>query len=256
MLLVGLATALVSGVTASRFTGTVLAPAGDEPHYLVIAQSLWRDGDFRIENNHQRGDYREYFPRELDPHYLTRGSDGEIYSIHPVGLPILLAPIYAAGGYQLVVLTLMAMAAAAAALMWRWVAVTLGAPGAATFAWAAVALSAPFLFNPFTAYPEIAAALAVMVALTAHTPLVAGLPWLSTAYAPMSAVLLASRCGTDPRPRRAGGRPASARRALRRLAAGVVRVLHAFGVPCAAGAAWGDGPDSPWNSAFGAPGPC
>ena len=73
----------------------MLFPAGDEPHYLVIAQSLWRDGDFKIENNHQRGDYREYFSRDLDPHYLTRGADGEIYSIHPVGLPMLLAPVYA-----------------------------------------------------------------------------------------------------------------------------------------------------------------
>jgi len=193
--MIGLATAVVSGGAALRLTGTVLFPAGDEPHYLVIAQSLWRDGDFKIENNHQRGDYREYFPRELDPHYLTRGADGEIYSIHPVGLPIALAPVYAAGGYPAVLLALIAMASMAAALSWRWVVEVLNAPGAATFAWAAIACSAPFLFNTFTVYPEIAAALAVMVAMTTTNPLVAGvacgvLPWLSTKYAPMSAVLL------------------------------------------------------------------
>src|SRR5690606_29799035 len=136
--------------------------AGDEPHYLVIAQSLWRDGDFKIENNHQRGDYREYFPRDLDPHYLTRGADGEIYSIHPVGLPIVLAPVYALGGYRAVLLALIAMAAAAAGLMWRWVATATGSRGAATFAWAVIVGSAPFLFNSFTVYPEIAAGLAVM----------------------------------------------------------------------------------------------
>ncbi|WP_410960367.1 hypothetical protein, partial [Salmonella sp. SAL4431] len=50
-------TLLVSGAAAARLTGTVLFPAGDEPHYLVIAQSLWRDGDLKIENNHQRLDY-------------------------------------------------------------------------------------------------------------------------------------------------------------------------------------------------------
>jgi hypothetical protein len=193
--MIGLATAVVSGSAAGRLTGTLLFPAGDEPHYLVIAQSLWRDGDFKIENNHQRGDYREYFNRDLDPHYLTRGADGEIYSIHPVGLPMLLAPVYALGGYRAVVLVLIAMASVAAALMWRWVAGVLNAPGAATFAWAAVACSTPFLFNSFTVYPEIAAALAVMVAMTTRHPLVAGiacgvLPWLSTKYAPMSAVLL------------------------------------------------------------------
>jgi hypothetical protein len=27
-----------------------------------MAQSLWRDGDLKIENNHQRGDYREILP--------------------------------------------------------------------------------------------------------------------------------------------------------------------------------------------------
>ena len=264
MLLIGLATALVSGVTASRFTGTVLAPAGDEPHYLVIAQSLWRDGDFRIENNHQRGDYREYFPRELEPHYLTRGSDGEIYSIHPVGLPILLAPIYAAGGYQLVVLALMAMAAVAAALMWRWTAVTLQAPGAATFAWAAVALSAPFLFNTFTVYPEIAAALAVMMALTADKPLVAGLacaalPWLSTKYAPMSAVLLALGAlrGTGP----STWRLEPVGDLLRRGVPYAVSLLawfaffYAFwGSPLPQAPYGAMVQTSPWNLVFGAPG--
>ena len=56
-----------------------LVPGGDEPHYLIIAQSLWRDGDLRIENNHQRGDYREYFGGELRPDYLKRGADGQIY---------------------------------------------------------------------------------------------------------------------------------------------------------------------------------
>ncbi len=193
--MIGLATALVSGSAALRLTGTVLFPAGDEPHYLVIAQSLWRDGDFKIENNHQRGDYREYFSRDLDPHYLTRGADGEIYSIHPVGLPILLAPIYGLGGYTGVLLALIAVASLAAALMWRWVVGVLNAPGAATFAWGVVACSAPYLFNTFTVYPEIAAALAVMIALTTRNPIVAGvacgvLPWLSTKYAPMSAVLL------------------------------------------------------------------
>jgi len=200
-------TAAIAGMAASRLTLTPTFPSGDEPHYLVIAQSLWRDGDLKIENNHRRGDYREYFFRdELDPHYLTRGADGAIYSIHPIGISVLMAPIYAAGGYQAVVWALIFMAALAAAIAWRWTVATLNAPGAATFAWAAIAFSAPFLFNTFTVYPEIAAALAVMIALalalrtnaerSGSLPwLIAGvatatLPWLSTKYAPMSAALL------------------------------------------------------------------
>ena len=201
-----LSTAAAAGLAAARLTGTSLFPSGDEPHYLVIAQSLWRDGDLKIENNHAQGDYREYYPIDLEPHYLTRGADGEIYSIHPIGISVVLAPIYALAGYQGAVWFLIAMGALAAAVAWRWTVATLNAPGAATFAWAAIALSAPFAFNTFTVYPEIAAALAVTAAYVAtvraditHSGLlrwivvglaIASLPWLSTKYAPMSAALL------------------------------------------------------------------
>ena len=212
-----LVTAGVAGLAAARLTGTPVFPSGDEPHYLVIAQSLWRDGDLKIENNHQRGDYREYFQRDLEPHYLTRGADGEIYSIHPVGISVLLAPIYGLGGYTAAVWALIVMAAAAAAIAWRWTVATLNAPGAATFAWTAIVFTAPFLFNTFTVYPEIGVALAVMIALvttlrtnTERSGLVpwlvvgtaiAVLPWLSTKYAPMSAalfVVVALRLGGGP----------------------------------------------------------
>src|SRR5262245_22545293 len=44
-----------------------LGPGGDEPHYLIIAQSILRDGDLKIENNHQRRDYEAYFSGELRP---------------------------------------------------------------------------------------------------------------------------------------------------------------------------------------------
>lgn len=200
-----LATFAGAGVAASRLTGTVLFPSGDEPHYLVMSQSLWRDGDLKIENNHQRGDYKEYFAPDLDPHYLTRGRDGEIYSIHPVGISVLLAPIYALGGYPATVWTMVLLASAATVLAWRWSVSVLNAPGAATFAWAAIVFSAPFLLNTFTIYPEIAAGLAVMFAFTTTLKTnverstllpwiaigiaIASLPWLSTKYAPMSAAL-------------------------------------------------------------------
>jgi hypothetical protein len=200
------ATMVAAGLAAQKLTGTSLFPSGDEPHYLVIAQSLWRDGDLKIENNHARGDYREYYTEELEPHYLTRGADGEIYSIHPIGISVILAPVYALAGYRGAVWFLIALGALATTIAWRWTVATLNAPGAATFAWASIALSAPFMFNTFTVYPEIAAAFAVMIAfaITQQSSVVqsglgrwiaagvaiASLPWLSTKYAPMSAALL------------------------------------------------------------------
>ena len=204
MVLVAVATAAMSGFAASRLTSTVLYPGGDEPHYLVIAQSLWRDGDLKIENNHTRGDYYEYFGLELAPHYLTRGADEEIYSIHPVGMPVLMAPVYAAGGYGGVVFVFVLMAAVAAALMWRTTLRVTNDVGAATFGWAAVAATSPFLFNSFAIYPEIPAAVAVAIAFhliavsssrgwwrwAAVGMACALLPWFSTKYAPMSAALI------------------------------------------------------------------
>lgn len=207
-----LASVLLSGTVAGQFIRTPLFPGGDEPHYLIVAQSLWRDGDLRIENNHQRRDYDEYFHRDLAPHYLTRGVDREIYSIHPVGMPVLMAPVYAAGGYELVVLAFVLMGAAALTLAWRLAWAVTGSAAAATFGWASLAAGVPWVFNTFAIYPEIPAATATLAAFTATSGWRAGrdwtppsllhvgrfvatgvaiglLPWLSTKYVVMGAAL-------------------------------------------------------------------
>ncbi len=208
-----LASLVTSGLLANRFTRTPLFPGGDEPHYLVIAQSLWRDGDLRIEDNHTRGDYDEYFHRPLTPHYLTRGVDREIYSIHPIGMPVLMTPVYALGGYDLVVWALLLLAAIAMTSAWRLAWAVTGSASAATVAWAVVALGPPWIFNTFAVYPEVPAACAVALAFAwtsgwhaqrdAHRrPLdvpvwrwwaaglaTACLPWFSTKYVVMGALL-------------------------------------------------------------------
>jgi len=109
----------VAGLAAQKLTGTSLFPSGDEPHYLVIAQSLWRDGDLKIQNNHERADYRDYYISDLEPHYLTRGTDGEIYSIHTIGIAVILAPVYALVGYHGSGWFLIALGALALAIAWR-----------------------------------------------------------------------------------------------------------------------------------------
>jgi hypothetical protein len=95
-----------------------LLPDGDEPHYLILAQSLIKDGDLRIENNHRRGDYLEYSLNAATPDYLRRGVNGEIYSIHAPGLPILIAPALALFGYPGVVAFLGLIAALSTGLVW------------------------------------------------------------------------------------------------------------------------------------------
>jgi hypothetical protein len=208
-----LGSVLSSAALASQFVRTPLFPGGDEPHYLVIAQSLWRDGDLRIENNHRRGDYQEYFNRTLTPHYLTRGVDREIYSIHPIGMPVLMTPVYALGGYELVVCALVLLAAIAMTAAWRLALDVTGSAAAATFGWAVLALGPPWIFNTFAVYPEVPAACAVALAFAwtaaaraadgptravidvpaprwwAAGAAIACLPWFSTKYVVMAAVL-------------------------------------------------------------------
>ncbi|MCU1383902.1 MAG: hypothetical protein JWL71_2599, partial [Acidobacteria bacterium] len=107
---VSLAVYLCFGLSSAAKVG----PGADEPHYLVITQSLLRDHDLAIENNHAQRDYREYFGGELRPDFLRRGLNDVIYSIHAPGLPALLVPAYATAGYRGAVVLLCLFAALAA----------------------------------------------------------------------------------------------------------------------------------------------
>src|SRR5262249_40181266 len=104
-------------VSFGLWSAREVGPGGDEPHYLTITQSLLLDRDLDIENNHARGDYREYFGGPLRPDYLRRGLNGAIYSIHAPGLPLLLAPAYAAAGYRGSVLLMCMLSALTAMTM-------------------------------------------------------------------------------------------------------------------------------------------
>jgi len=138
-------------------------PDGDSPHYLILAQSLIRDRDLRIENNHQRGDYLEYSLHASRPHYLRRGVDGAIYSIHAPGVPALIAPAFALGGYRGVVAFLGLVAAIATGLVWRLSHRVTGSASAAWFGWACCALTTPFFFQATQVFPDGLAATCVLL---------------------------------------------------------------------------------------------
>ena len=143
----------INAVAAWQVSPSV--PAGDEPHYLIITQSLLKDGDLKIENNHRAGDYRSYYAGELPkPDYRRRGRDGEIYSIHAPGLPALVAPAFAIGGYHGVVVFLILIASLGSALAWHLSRIVTGRSDAAWLGWAAVTLSTSGIFHSFTVYPD------------------------------------------------------------------------------------------------------
>ena len=181
-------------------------PTGDEPHYLVITQSILRDHDLKIENNHRRGDYREYYSGELRPDYLQRGTNGEIYSIHAPGLAVIVAPVFALFGYPGVVAGLALLSAWATALAWKAAWRVTSDIAASWFGWASVALTTPFFFQSFVVYPDALGGALVMVGILALVSFIDGqpmsarrlvvtgaalaiLPWLHTRYA-VAAVML------------------------------------------------------------------
>ena len=202
-----LLSAAIFSLAAWQVSPTI--PGGDEPHYLVITQSLLRDGDLKIENNHRRGDYREYFTGTLQPDFLRRGTDREIYSIHAPGLPAIVLPAFAIGGYRGVVVFLIAVGAASAGLLWWLTWRVTERLDAAWFGWAAVALSAPYLLETFTVYPDGLGASVVLTGFWAllrpdwerdaqqrswwpwllHGLALATLPWMHTRFSVLAATL-------------------------------------------------------------------
>ncbi|MEZ5318197.1 MAG: hypothetical protein R2752_12415 [Vicinamibacterales bacterium] len=129
-------------------------PGGDEPHYLVITQSLLLDGDLRIQNNHDRGDYRAYFGGTLRPDVIQRGRDGEVYSIHAPGTSVLVLPAFAVFGYRGAQAMVLLSGVLAAMLLWQATWLATRRTDAAWFAWAAVALTPTFLLQSVTLFPD------------------------------------------------------------------------------------------------------
>ncbi|MGE0451494.1 MAG: hypothetical protein AB7Q29_18115 [Vicinamibacterales bacterium] len=154
------AISLVFNVVFGLYSARTLGVGGDEPHYLVIAQSLIRDGDLAIENNHERGDYREYYGGSLRPDYMRRGIDGRIYSVHAPGLPALLIPAFLVAGARGATV-FVALTGALAALSIFDIACLLAGRGVAWVVWAGVSLSVPFLPHAWLIFPEMPGALIV-----------------------------------------------------------------------------------------------
>jgi hypothetical protein len=185
-------------------------PKGDEPDYLVITQSLILERDLRIEDNHARADYAAYHREPLPPSYLQRGTDGQIYSVHAPGLPVLLVPGFVVAGHRGAVATLVLFAMLGAWLAWRvsWQATR--DEQASWIATLATVGAAPFFLHGAAIFPDAPASVLALLACgvllrgAMHTG-IAGcpappssaawalasvalgvLPWLHTRYALLS----------------------------------------------------------------------
>ncbi len=195
-----------------------VGPQGDEPHYLMVAESLRRDGDVSLERDYAEGRYAAFHDAPLEPHYRVRGRRGEIYSLHAVGLSLLILPAWASAGYAGVTVFMALLAALLANEVRLWVLGLTGRVQLATGVALLFALAPPLAHYAGLVFTEVPAALALAFGLrrardaklSAGGALAIGLaaaalPWLNVRYAPLALVVVAHALW-----RHRGARPALA----------------------------------------------
>jgi hypothetical protein len=172
---------LAGGVACAWFGGlaALVAPqgvVGDEPHYLLITESLLRDGDLDLANDYDDRHYAGYFAGELPGRHVSVGYLGQQYSFHGIGPAVLVLPAYAVAGVPGVRVWLALLSAVAMALLWRALHRLTDDLGAAWAGWAVLLLPLPFAMLGTRVFPDGPAALVTIVALCALVGLERGGP--------------------------------------------------------------------------------
>ena len=135
--------------------------SGDEPHYLLMTYSLLHDFDLAVQNNYGAEDYRSFYQGKIGPRLVA----GTPYSVHGVGVPLLLAPGYAALGLFGVLLTEALISALLLRALYLASLKITASPSVSLAAVAGFGLTSPALFLSVSAYPELPAALVAALAV-------------------------------------------------------------------------------------------
>ena len=150
-------------------------PSGDEPHYLIVTHSLVADGDLDLAEDYRRRVHAPYHPAALSPHYKPGLAEGTRYSMHGLGLSVLIAPAYAVG-QRLGPEAMVALPRALLALLYGLFAWMLYGFIEETVSWraaaygtAATTLLAPLLFAPLFIFPEVPAMVLALFAFRGLT---------------------------------------------------------------------------------------
>ena len=162
--------------------------SGDEPHYLMVCQSLWADGDLDLRNNYEQNDGDKFGAAGLVPErHIRENRDGRFFPVHDVGMPIALLPVYVAAtsvsrvtseailkrfrmtrglfAYSLMSIAIIALVAAAASATRQAIMANGTDPAASSIISIVLWLSPPALSNSFVVFPEVFAMLATAAAI-------------------------------------------------------------------------------------------
>ena len=189
-------------VAAGIWTTRRVGPTGDEPYYLLAADSLVRGEGFALDerwssiasSGYDPGDHLADLPRQSAPSLRAPGH----FPLHDLGLSVLLALPFAIGGRSLAVACVGVAMAAAVALAHR-AGSRLVPPRAATAGAILGGLSVPALTYSGQLFPDSVMALATaagVAALVGAAPLwvgaigIAALPFLHLRGWPLAIALL------------------------------------------------------------------
>jgi hypothetical protein len=148
---------------------------GDEAQYLRVTQSLLRDGDMDLANNLD-GDATEFHVLNVGVDKAPAAPPGRVYSIHPVGLSVLMMPPYELGlslwdhARLGAALAIAVCAAFVVALLYLWLCHVGIAHSLALWVTLACATTTPLFLFSTQIYPELPAVLIALVVLLRLDP--------------------------------------------------------------------------------------
>ena len=186
-------TMLAVALTVLPYVRTVSPLASDEPHYLLIVQSMVLDHDLSLANDYAGDRYFVFYPERLPDIHGIRVGDA-IYSVRDMGAPTLAAIPFAIAGRTGVLVLLSVFGALLAAQLYLLLRDLAFDRRVAVLAVAATVFVHPFLTYTTQIYPDLIAALVFVTAVRlvqrgTATPLrnlglasafVGTLPWLTT----------------------------------------------------------------------------
>ena len=132
--------------------------SGDEPHYLIVSESLIHDGDVDVKNDYLARRYLSYYSGHLDPHVNTSiftPASPHWYSMHGVGLSAVLAPAVWADGAHGATVAMVVIAVIVLVLTFLWVRRFTGEIWLAAIATGALGLSPFFLGLEGRIFPDL-----------------------------------------------------------------------------------------------------
>ena len=192
-------------VFVGRYLPGPAGPQGDEPHYLLIAESLLQDGDVDLKNQFADRAFSKFTGANLEPHTAPRSPKNKLYAIHTPGLSALIAPGYALFGFtgaRAIVSGVMAIVVGFLFVASR----SLFDATAANFVFLVATFASPLPIYANAIFPDSVAALPVAVTLAfmaaSHPALIglasasiAFLPWVHPRFVPLAFLLALSISG-------------------------------------------------------------